>query len=220
MRPTRLCIGTNVSFHASESVVAFVGPMHLKVSIATRVFGRGLGLDERCINAGALLEQPTVLSQFVFSHQMTRVQDGGVVWNATSGQRQDCKTAHRLPRLKRFCHGQIDQRESWLREVNPKHRLKHVRQTSAFALGVNRFISAQRVFSAARLNLFGSRISRAAFALRWAADSTSHKFNVVVTVSERLARLPRQFITHRVRWIRGIFQMFLRRPSCEGGSII
>ena len=147
----RSCVSTVVSLHTKGPVVALFGLMHLRVPFATDILGRNRCLDISGINDGALLEQQTTWSkhridrfeesgsQLMLFKQVPKVQDGGLVWNATTGQRQTCELAHRLHVVEGFFHRRINGRKPLLHEVNPKHGRKGIRWTTAFALGINRF---------------------------------------------------------------------------------
>jgi hypothetical protein len=147
---TGLFIGSIMSLHANVPVVAHLGLLFFRSAFAGGVLGRGRCFDEGHVNDGALLEQQTPLchnrvdlfdepiSQLVFFKQVTKVQDGGLVRNATTSQRQTCKLTHRLHVVERFFHGRITQRKPLLYKVIPKHRLERIRRSTAFAFDINR----------------------------------------------------------------------------------
>lgn len=147
---TRVCIHTNVGLHAEVPVVAFLGLLHLRISLAPLVLRRARRTDDGGVHDRAVTQQQTALAkhrvhlrqqsrgQIVTLEQVTKVQDRGLVGQATACQRQPRKLPHRLTVVQRLFHRRIAQGKPLLHEMNPQHRFQRVGRASLFALRVHR----------------------------------------------------------------------------------
>lgn len=166
MHQAGLDIGTDVRLHPEEILTAFLGLVHLGITLAFFIFGRAGGMNNGGIDDGALAQRQAFFLQITIDdrkdcrcelmllQQVPEVHDRGVFgdWRA---QRQECELAHGRDFVERFFHGRVAQGEPVLQQMDAQHGFQRIGFSTAAGLGVERFDQLQQACPGHHLIHFG-----------------------------------------------------------------
>lgn len=166
MHQAGLDIGTDVRLHPEEILTAFLGLVHLGITLAFFIFGRAGGMNNGGIDDGALAQRQAFFLQITIDdrkdcrcelmllQQVPEVHDRGVFgdWRA---QRQACELAHGRDFVERFFHGRVAQGEPVLQQMDAQHGFQRIGFSTAAGLGVERFDQLQQACPGHHLIHFG-----------------------------------------------------------------
>ena len=140
-------VDADVRLHAEVPLVALLGLVHLRVTLAVAVLGRTRRADDRRIDdrtgadLEALLSQVRVdrgedlRAQLIGLQQMAELADRRLVRHRLAAQVDADELAHRTRIVQRFLDRRIGQVEAVLQAVDAQHPLQsHRRAPCAFAL--------------------------------------------------------------------------------------
>ncbi len=135
-------IDADVRLHPEMPLVALLGLVHFRITLAFGVLGRTGRGDDRGVHDAALLEQQSfarevlvdggqdVFGQVALFEQMAKIQDRRFVGNRLA-QAQVRERSQRCDLVQRLFHRRVAQGEPVLHQVHPQHRLQRIRPASS-----------------------------------------------------------------------------------------
>jgi hypothetical protein len=142
---TRVDVHANVRLHPTVQLVALLGLMHLRVTLAVFVLGRARCGDQGRIDHGAGLEHQTFLgqrgidghhdlkTQCMLFKQVAKTQHRALVGQPTNARVETSELAVKEYIVQGFFNGRLAQPEPLLNEVDAQHRLHRKRRTTCLA---------------------------------------------------------------------------------------
>jgi len=144
-QPKRV-VHANVHLHAKVILIALLGLVHLRVTLAAFVLSGAWGRNDRRIHNAALAQHQTVLLQ-VFVHffeqhlaeamalqEMTELENGGFVRQAV--QFQASEVPHGFDLVQSVFHGRIAEVVEQLHTVDSQHGRQRIWWPAGLALGI------------------------------------------------------------------------------------
>lgn len=141
---TRISVHSDVGLHAKVPLLALLGLMHLRVTLARAVLaGTGCGnqggikhsagLEHQAFGGQGRVDGGQQLdTQVVLFEQVTKSQNRGLVGQAHAARVKPCKLTVQRNVVQGLLHSGVTQAKPLLQEVNAQHRLNRKRRAPTF----------------------------------------------------------------------------------------